>query len=280
MTAVVAAALVLAVAGTAGSISWAIGDRAARDAALDEEVDRTLDEAVARIDADQWPDARAAVALRRPSIAAPPAAQRRHAWTSCKMTCGWCSTSVTSTQCWRRMNSAVSACPVRWVPDTKPRVRSTPHSAIMALTWPSCPARKRLCSSWGAASAASYARRLDSWCRLRRGDARNAGPDSQLLVELAKAADPDPMRCRLRDALQHGDTAELKAIAASADVRHLPPGTLLMLGQALGEVRSDQAVVLLRKAQCSTRATSGSTITSAGFASLASRGNPPKPSPT
>src|SRR5262249_43279595 len=51
-------------------------------------------------------------------------------------------------------------------------------------------------------------------------------------------------------ALQGDDRTALQGLAASADVRRLPPKTLLLLGSALGRVGlPEQAATLLRRAQ-------------------------------
>ncbi len=70
------------------------------------------------------------------------------------------------------------------------------------------------------------------------------------LLQVAKAADPDPWRNRLRDAVIAVDGPALKVLAATAPIRQLRPGTLFLLGNALVEVNDrPSAFDLLRKAQ-------------------------------
>ena len=60
----------MVIAATAGSIGWALRDRATRDAALDGEVGRILDEAKALLEADKWPEASAAIGRGQKLLAA------------------------------------------------------------------------------------------------------------------------------------------------------------------------------------------------------------------
>jgi tetratricopeptide (TPR) repeat protein/tRNA A-37 threonylcarbamoyl transferase component Bud32 len=70
------------------------------------------------------------------------------------------------------------------------------------------------------------------------------------LLALARAADPDEWRNRLRDALERGDQKTLKELAASAQGAGLPPAGLVLLGKTLVETNAPQeAEALLRKAQ-------------------------------
>src|SRR5262249_41853076 len=65
-----------------------------------------------------------------------------------------------------------------------------------------------------------------------------------------RAADPDPWRNQLRDAMEAKSPDVLKNFAAAAPIRELPPSTLVLLGDALGNRRAvAQAVTLLRQAQ-------------------------------
>ncbi len=72
------------------------------------------------------------------------------------------------------------------------------------------------------------------------------------LLAIARAADPDELRNRVRDALWVGQRsrAQLAELATSQQVRALPPSTLCALGNALVyEGLTDDAVALLRDAQ-------------------------------
>ena len=80
------------------------------------------------------------------------------------------------------------------------------------------------------------------------------------LVAVARTADPDPWRNRLRDTLGRmgGDPARkleaLERLAATADVDHLPGASVTRLAAALAFLgRRDTAIALLRRAQASHR---------------------------
>jgi serine/threonine protein kinase/tetratricopeptide (TPR) repeat protein len=87
---------------------------------------------------------------------------------------------------------------------------------------------------------------LDDWAIIRKGP----GTSSEELRAIARAADPDSWRNRLRDAMEANSPEILKNLAAAAPVHELPPSTLMLLGEALGNRGAvAQAVTLLRQAQ-------------------------------
>jgi serine/threonine protein kinase len=97
--------------------------------------------------------------------------------------------------------------------------------------------------------AAELAAALDNWA-LARSSLAKGDKSWQRLIVLAKAADPDEWRGRLRDAWARKDRPALQALAASEQVHLLPPHTLFLLGVTLREVGDlDGAVTFLRKAQ-------------------------------
>src|SRR5262249_15463545 len=75
---------------------------------------------------------------------------------------------------------------------------------------------------------------LDDWARIRRPQqGRKSGRD---LLAVARAADPDPSRAALRDALLRGDGQALVERAASKEIGSLPPATLVLLAECLAKV--------------------------------------------
>jgi eukaryotic-like serine/threonine-protein kinase len=70
------------------------------------------------------------------------------------------------------------------------------------------------------------------------------------LRDVLKAADPDPWRTRLREAVARGDAPGLKKLAAGADLARQPPATVSVLAVALGQTGATaEAVTVLRQAQ-------------------------------
>jgi serine/threonine-protein kinase len=87
---------------------------------------------------------------------------------------------------------------------------------------------------------------LDHWASLRQ---RGSKGRSQLLA-IARVADPDPWRDRLRDALERPDPRALKELVASARAEELRPATAVLLARvAKGTAEAERAVAVLRQAQ-------------------------------
>jgi tetratricopeptide (TPR) repeat protein/serine/threonine protein kinase len=102
---------------------------------------------------------------------------------------------------------------------------------------------------------------LDDWATIP--DVRDNRRVSRLLA-VARAADPDPYRNRVREALARGDGKALRGLAEEAEEAeelNLPPSTVLFLAEALAEPSArweptpagsspaERAVGLLRRAQ-------------------------------
>lgn len=105
-------------------------------------------------------------------------------------------------------------------------------------------------------SAADLANALDQWAFLRRGPALHDSAGGARLVAAAKAADPDPWRCQLRDTLdRRGDNSArrleiLVRLAATADVAKLPGASVTRLAASLAFLgRRDLGIALLRRTQ-------------------------------
>ena len=108
--------------------------------------------------------------------------------------------------------------------------------------------------------APELASALDQWAILRRGRVLHDPAGADHLVAMARAADPDPWRDRLRDTvgrMQVGPARRLEVLeqlAATADVEHLPVTSVTRLASSLAIFgRRDTAIALLRRAQGSHR---------------------------
>jgi hypothetical protein len=87
---------------------------------------------------------------------------------------------------------------------------------------------------------------LDNWASKRQWGSKGR---SRLLA-IARVADPDPWRDRLRDALERPDPRALKELVASARGEELPPATVVLLARAAeGTAEAERAVAVLRQAQ-------------------------------
>ncbi|MCU0722005.1 MAG: tetratricopeptide repeat protein [Planctomycetes bacterium] len=88
---------------------------------------------------------------------------------------------------------------------------------------------------------------LDDWAAAILGSSRSTG-DVPKILTAAKLADPDPWRCRLRDAAATGEAAELRRLADEADFARVPARSILLLGKGLsGSKESGSAAGLLRR---------------------------------
>src|SRR6185437_2941599 len=74
---------------------------------------------------------------------------------------------------------------------------------------------------------------LDHWA-FTRGEIRGADdPSGKAFLRVARLADPDVWRTRVREALERTDRLALLTAAASEEVFRLSPATLYVLGCAL-----------------------------------------------
>jgi hypothetical protein len=102
---------------------------------------------------------------------------------------------------------------------------------------------------WRSTVAVELAAALDFWALTRRrvrGDDDSGWRD---LLRVARLADPDALRTRVREAVERKDQQALLAVASS--VSRLPPATLSVVGSLLladNQIRSP-AEVFLRETQ-------------------------------
>jgi serine/threonine protein kinase/Flp pilus assembly protein TadD len=223
------AALVVGVAAVAGSIGWAARDRAARDAALDTEVTRTLDEAETLLGGPTWPTSGAALERAEKLLGSagrtelpPRLRDLRHDLDMARRLedvlsspadqdfIGGEGQSAEYDRAFREFGISVDALPAAEVAD-RIRARSIRLKLAGAL------------DSWSMSSRCTPA-----------GRDHGTGPvDWRHLLEIASAADTDPWRNRLRAAWVGGNREHIRELAESAVVRRLPPESLLLLGRAL-----------------------------------------------
>src|SRR5205085_2912077 len=78
--------------------------------------------------------------------------------------------------------------------------------------------------------AAALVTALDAWAAARSQENR---PGAFALFAVAQAADPDPWRHKLREAIRKRGRDALEELAAEKDALRQPPATLWLLGTAL-----------------------------------------------
>jgi serine/threonine protein kinase/Flp pilus assembly protein TadD len=98
--------------------------------------------------------------------------------------------------------------------------------------------------------AAEVAAALDLWALVRLELRRESDGSWQHFLRIARAADPDPWRDRVRAALERRDVESLEELARSEHVFHQSALTLTTLGTVLAKNRAlEPAEALLRRSQ-------------------------------
>jgi tetratricopeptide (TPR) repeat protein len=103
---------------------------------------------------------------------------------------------------------------------------------------------------WSRSIRVELAAALDNWAMARReGRGKTEGSWKQLLA-IARTADSDPLRTRVRLALESGDKAELEEVAKAVPRANLTATTVVLLANALVDVEAfERAVAVLRVGQ-------------------------------
>jgi serine/threonine protein kinase/tetratricopeptide (TPR) repeat protein len=250
MAALGLAALLVTVAAVAGSVGWIVSDRAARDASLDRQVAMTLDEAVSLIDKGKWPSAPGVVERAEKLLAAAGRAER-------PARLGELQRDLAMAQRLEEIYSQPSddgyasgrAEDNRYAqPDDRAFAEAFEAYGIDLAGMSIGQAGERIRAR---SIRLELARALDTWSSCRRRAGNKERPGWQQLLDLAREADPEDWRDRLRTAMQRDDRKAIEALAASANVRELPAETLVLLGRTLADYLGapDQAAALLRQAQ-------------------------------
>jgi serine/threonine protein kinase/lipoprotein NlpI len=249
------------------------GEKAAQEAALDAEATRALDEAVALIEASKWQAALAPVQRAHKLLVAagrtqlPPRLQElqrdltmlerlENILEAAKKKKSQHHTPeevvLVNDEFTRAFRDFGIDVPALTALEAAGRIRARTPRLELAWALDYWSTKRKFAASseaivWALASGLEmnealqlYAKTHNHWMKI----------DWKHLLEVAKAADPDPWRNRLRDAVIESNGPALKALAAAAPIRQLRPGTLFLLGNALIEVNDrETAFVLLRKAQ-------------------------------
>ena len=239
--ATVFAAVLVAVGGLAGSIGWIARDRAAREAALDSEVNHILEEAGAVIGASKWDDASAAVERAKKLLTA---AGRREFPSQLQELNHDVTMAVRLEEiCSHPKREDFSN---RQEQDAEYAQAFQDYGIDLVVLSPADAAERIRARS----IRIELAQALDIWSGVRRKAGTKGEPNWKHLLEVAKAADPDSSRNLMRDALQRRDRQALENLVASRDILKWPPGTLHLLAIGLDHAGSpEKAIALLRRAQ-------------------------------
>jgi serine/threonine protein kinase/tetratricopeptide (TPR) repeat protein len=229
----------------AGAIGWAARDKAARDtaaaldsaareAALDDKVDRDLDTAEGLLKERKWPEAKSTLAQTDKLLAAAGRADRPGRFEELQRDAAMAERledvyglvadnpkgkDLGYAQAFRNYGIDVA---VLSPEEAAERIRARPIRLELALA-------------------------LDFWAMIRASGYNREPPDPKTLSEIARSADPDPWRNGLRNALDSRKREILVELALSVDVAQLPPVSLALLGRALvGTTGAEISVSRLR----------------------------------
>jgi serine/threonine protein kinase/Tfp pilus assembly protein PilF len=95
------------------------------------------------------------------------------------------------------------------------------------------------------AIAVELAMSLDDWAMVQRRLGKHGGNGWKHLLAVARHADPDPWRVRLRDALERNQPDVLKALANASEMPTMPLQTLNRLAKSLADVHEWDAMAQL-----------------------------------
>jgi serine/threonine protein kinase/Flp pilus assembly protein TadD len=269
-----AACVFVALAGIAGSIGWAVRDRAARDhdqaareEALNKEVERLLDEAGPLIEQGKWPEALAHVDRADKLLTAagrterPPRLLELHKDLSMAERL-----EQIYQEPKRELKAHVLLADGQGIEHTSQGQADSAEEEFFsgrqqdarfakafqefgidleALEPAEAAVRIR-----GTSVPQALVRALDQWAAMRK---RARGDDDAFwkkLVQVAQQADLDEWRNQFREALLRRDRPVLEKLADAVPIRDVPPATVYLLGLALKDLAAlDKAMAVLREAQ-------------------------------
>jgi serine/threonine protein kinase/Flp pilus assembly protein TadD len=239
-----AAALVVALAALAGSIGWAVRDRAARRAKTDSAVQTALDEAQ-RFQRDaKWSEAGAAAKRAEALLSSGGGSEELHHRVR-ELLADLC--MVARLEEVRILGTGVKDGHFDSEREDREYAAAFRDYGIDVEVLEFHEAAKRIRARTIRLELAAA---LDGWAQKRRWAPHTDRKSWHDLLAVAKAADPDPSRTALRDAVLRRDSRALSEWAASDAIRALPPVTLILLADHLAEMQGIQeATALLRRAQ-------------------------------
>jgi eukaryotic-like serine/threonine-protein kinase len=240
LAAVVGLALVLVLSVVAGSIGWAARDQAARQSEGERRAEVALGEAGRLLEEEKWPEAlsfvgQAEAILRSSNGGADLLGQADRLRQHVEM--------AQSLEVARLSRATTKDGQIDWQGSDAAYVEAFEKYGLDedGLDSPGAAGRVRASPISGQLTAA-----LDDWASV--GTRLNT-KGWQRRLALARAADPDPWRNRLRDALEWQDLRALGEVIESAP-DDWPPATLVLAGRlAQHSALAEQAAALLQRAQ-------------------------------
>jgi tetratricopeptide (TPR) repeat protein len=277
-TLAIAVCVLLALAATGAAACWAMRERArqedskrqevARELALDGQVQHALDEATGQVVEANWPEAWAAV-QRAEKLLAAAGRQQGHQRLDDLKTDLTMAMRLDEIYRYPQMILATSAATAGDSKDTSQRPGRDNRAAEaeffsgrqqdaafarafqdFGIDVDALPPEEAAAQIASCSIRAALVEALGEWAPLRRRARGENSTGWKKLIEIARQADPDPLRNRCREALLRRDRQALEELADTLPIRKVPPASLSLLGLLLKEVGTpDKAVDLLKRAQ-------------------------------
>jgi len=245
-----AVVLLLAVTMLAGTIGWAASDRAARRSATEQVVTQALDESASWQEKRRLPEALSAARRAAGLMAGGEADEALR---------GRVQARVDDLDLLARLDEARLAGTAVREGHFDGALRERRYAEVFRqgnLDVEGIPMEQAAERLRGSSVAVELAAMLDEWALLRqdlrlRKVLQPTGDASwKRLLRVARAADPDAWRTRLREAMETRDRRALVELAASNEAVNLLPPSLVAMDGALQHSRAtDETVFLLAKAQ-------------------------------
>ena len=216
--------LLVAVGSIAGSLGWVAHDRATRQAALDQQIVASLDNAKEKYEQDKLPEAMAAVKQAEGLLATTDGskqlAQNERQWRrNLEM--------VARLEEIRLEESTVKDDHYDLAPADSAYQDAFASYDLHPNEGEPQPVAAALQSS---AIRSHWISALDDWTLVKMGSGLGG---FQQLLEVARQADSDPWRNRLRDAIEQSDKETLKKLAAEATLAEQPVVAAILLARGL-----------------------------------------------
>src|SRR5262245_3430581 len=217
-------ALFLIVGTVAGSLGWAARDRAARQAAVDEEVRRALDESERWLEQEKWPEALAAVKRGEGLLAGGGSAELRDRVHQLRRDLEM----ILRLEDIDLLATEVKNHRLDWDVVDQGYAKAFADYGIDVLTLPVQEAAARIQARQRLAIPLAVT--LDDWASVQsaRTDA-----DRARIRAVAGAVDSDPWRRQVREAVQNRDGKALAELADSPNLAQQPRNSLVVLKHGL-----------------------------------------------
>jgi tetratricopeptide (TPR) repeat protein/serine/threonine protein kinase len=259
-------ALLVCLAMLAGSIGWVVRDRAAREDALDQAVDRTLDETGPLLEQEKWAEA-LAVVERADKLLASANRKDRPArllelqdelWMAQRL-----EDIYQEPKADRRARTILSGSAADADGTLPPQQDSSEEEFFRGrkqderfakafrdfdIDVDALAAEEAVARIGRTRIRPAFVKALDEWAAMRKRARGGKDQSWTTLVEIARQADPDEWRTPFREALLRQDRPALEKLADAVPIRSVSPATVYLLGHALKDLGSlTRAMAVLRE---------------------------------